>query len=160
MLIYRIGCFVQNRLNFAAISSRLYPVSSISADLSGAANAQGSAGETTAASSSRSTAASQKGDEEDTAEVDELAFQNLKNYDENPQGILLPEDQQFAYDDEGNIYYIVTMQSKSGVRETFPLYRVDLDLLCDAPFNDKVTVRSRSIALTPRKPDGSANSAE
>jgi len=52
------------------------------------------------------------------------------------------------------------MQSKSGVRETFPLYRVDLDLLCDAPFNDKVTVRSRSIALTPRKPDGSANSAE
>ena len=52
---------------------------------------------------------SQKDDEEDAAEVDELAFQNLKNYDENPQGILLPEDQQFAYDDEGNIYYISTI---------------------------------------------------
>ncbi len=52
------------------------------------------------------------------------------------------------------------MRSMSGVLETFPLYRVDLDLLCDALFNDTATVGNRSIALTPRRPDGSANGAE
>jgi hypothetical protein len=76
-------------------------------------NASASAGETTAASSSRSTAASQRDDEEEVDEVDEVAFQNLKNYDENPQGILLPADQTFAYDDEGNIYLVVSLAQQS-----------------------------------------------
>ncbi|MDH5737104.1 MAG: hypothetical protein OEZ23_02285, partial [Gammaproteobacteria bacterium] len=52
----------------------------------------------------RTTAAAQS-DEDEVAEVDEAAFQDLRNYDENPQGIRLPEDQYFALDDEGNIYY-------------------------------------------------------
>jgi hypothetical protein len=86
--------------------------------------------ETAASSSSRSTAASQQDDDEEVTEVDEVAFQNLKNYDENPQGILLPEDQSFAYDDLGNIYFNVTMSKNGfyGKKESFTLYRVDLDL--------------------------------
>mgnify|MGYP001223090075 CR=1 FL=1 len=72
----------------------------------------------------------QQDDEEEVAEVDEVAFQNLKNYDENPQGILLLEDQSFAYDDDGNIYFIVSLSHDGyyGQKETFSLYRVDLDL--------------------------------
>ncbi|MDZ7686810.1 MAG: hypothetical protein U5O39_19090 [Gammaproteobacteria bacterium] len=45
---------------------------------------------------------------------DEAAFQNLKNYDQNPQGILLPEDQRFAYDSDGNVYFMVTMTASMG----------------------------------------------
>ncbi len=93
-------------------------------------NASASAGQTNAASSSRSTAASQGDDEEEVAEVDEVAFQNLKNYDENPQGILLPEDQNFAYDDEGNIYLIVTLQGQihSAPPQAFTVFKVEMDL--------------------------------
>jgi hypothetical protein len=100
----------------------------VNTDLSGALASSGAAGQTIAASSTRSTAASQRDDEEDTTEVDELAFQNLKNYDENPQGILLPEDQQFAYDREGNIYFMITIRSANKQPERIPLYRVDLEL--------------------------------
>ncbi len=101
------------------------------ASLDSSANATASAGETSAVSSSRSTAASQRDDEEEVDEVDEVAFQNLKNYDENPQGILLPEDQSFAYDEDGNIYLIVTMGgvTQESQPETFTLYKVQLDLL-------------------------------
>ncbi|MBO6656344.1 MAG: hypothetical protein JJ934_05600, partial [Pseudomonadales bacterium] len=93
-------------------------------------NASASAGQTNAASSSRSTAASQGDDEEEVAEVDEVAFQNLKNYDENPQGILLPEDQNFAYDDEGNIYLVVTLQGQinSAPPQAFTVFKVEMDL--------------------------------
>ena len=68
------------------------------------------------------------------AEVDEVAFQNLKNYDENPQGILLPEDQSFAYDDDGNVYLIVPMAGliNSVPPESFTLYKVELNLEEDA----------------------------
>ncbi|MBQ75432.1 MAG: hypothetical protein CMQ20_10480 [Gammaproteobacteria bacterium] len=108
----------------------LFDIAAFSENLSGASSAEASAGETAASSSSRSTAASQQDDEEEVAEVDEVAFQNLKNYDENPQGILLPEDQSFAYDDDGNIYFIVSLSHDGyyGQKETFSLYRVDLDL--------------------------------
>jgi hypothetical protein len=99
-----------------------------SADLLGTSTASSNAGQTSAASSSRSTAASQRDDEEEVAEVDEAAFQNLKNYDENPQGILLPEDQRYAYDQEGSMYYMVTMRTSSGEYESFPLFKVDLTL--------------------------------
>ena len=93
-------------------------------------NASASAGQTKATSSSRSTAASQGDDEEEVAEVDELVFQNLKNFDENPQGILLPEDQNFAYDDEGNIYLIVTLQGQinSAPPQAFTVFKVEMDL--------------------------------
>jgi hypothetical protein len=102
-----------------------------------------SAGETSAASSSRSTAASQQEDEEEVSEVDEVAFERtLKNYDDNPQGILLPEEQRFSYDENGNIYFSVTLRKNesdvhrdgqrdgqgNGETETFTLYRVNLDL--------------------------------
>jgi hypothetical protein len=108
----------------------LFDIAAFSENLSGASSAEASAGETAASSSSRSTAASQQDDEEEVAEVDEVAFQNLKNCDENPQGILLPEDQSFAYDDDGNIYFIVSLSHDGyyGQKETFSLYRVDLDL--------------------------------
>ncbi|MBT7370666.1 MAG: hypothetical protein HN816_08475, partial [Gammaproteobacteria bacterium] len=100
-----------------------------SQNLVSAFNATASAGETNAASSSRSTAASQGDEDEEVAEVDELAFQNLKNYEENPQGILLPEDQIFAYDDDGNVYLIVTLtgQTQGAPAESFTLYKVELD---------------------------------
>jgi Repeats of unknown function (DUF5649) len=100
------------------------------ANLSAASNAEASAGETAASSSSRSTAASQQDEDEEVAEVDELVFQKLNNYDETPQGILLPIDQNFAYDDQGNIYFIVTLSKEGyyGQKESFTLYRVDLDL--------------------------------
>lgn len=93
-------------------------------------DASASAGQTNAASSSRSTAASQGDDEEEVAEVDELVFQNLKNFDENPQGILMPEDQNFAYDDEGNIYLVVTLQGQinSAPPEAFTVFKVEMDL--------------------------------
>ncbi|MEM7363002.1 MAG: hypothetical protein AAF525_03200 [Pseudomonadota bacterium] len=71
------------------VSSQSLFLESISASL----DSNATAGETSAAASSRSTAASQRDDEEEVAEVDEAAFQNLRNYDENPQGIRLPEDQ-------------------------------------------------------------------
>jgi hypothetical protein len=77
------------------------------ATLAGATTAEADAGDTSFKSSSKSTAASQKKDEEEVTEVDETAFQNLTSYEENPQGIALPADQQFAYDEEGNIYYLV-----------------------------------------------------
>ena len=88
--------------------------------------ANASAGETGASSSSRSTAASQRDDDEEVAEVDEAAFQNLRNYDENPQGILLPEDQRFAVDADGSVYFMVTMTTPQGRSYMAPLYRVDL----------------------------------
>ncbi|MFT5208815.1 MAG: hypothetical protein ACI9CE_000530 [Flavobacterium sp.] len=105
---------------------------SIIASLDIAVNATGSAGQTSASSSSRSTAASQRDDDEETAEVDELVFIQLNNYEQTPNGILLPEDQQVAYDDEGNIYYMVSMRNDGGDYEKIPLYRVDLDLRSEA----------------------------
>ena len=101
-----------------------------STNLFASANATASAGQTNAASASRSTAASQTEDEEEVAEVDEVAFQNLKNFDENPQGILLPEHQYIAYDEEGNIYFNVTLggQIQKSQAETYTLYKVRLDL--------------------------------
>ena len=124
-------------LNLDFSTTPAFDVSSLQSSI----NATASAGETAAASSSRSTAASQRDDEEEVAEVDEVAFQDLKNYDENPQGILLPDDQQFAYDDEGSIYFMITGSGGknviSGEKQPassqeafgrFPLYRVDLDL--------------------------------
>jgi hypothetical protein len=113
--------------DFSAISVQ------ISQNLSGTESASTNAGQTSASSSSRSTAASQRDDEDEVAEVDEAAFQNLKNYDENPQGIMMPEDQQFAYDDQGNIYFMVTMQTTSGELKNFPLFKVDLALQPAAP---------------------------
>ncbi len=100
------------------------------ANLSLSASATASAGETSASSSSRSTAASQRDDEEDVEEVDEVAFQNLRNYDENPQGIRLPEDQAYAVDDEGTMYFNVTVASDEvpGDVETFTLFALELDL--------------------------------
>ncbi|MFN3239203.1 MAG: hypothetical protein ACE37D_19400, partial [Pseudomonadales bacterium] len=100
--------------------------SSITASLQGTDSASSNAGQTSASSSSRSTAASQQDDEEEVAEVDEAAFQNLKNYDENPQGILLPEDQQFAYDASGNLYFMMAVRSDSGLTQSVPFYKVDL----------------------------------
>ena len=99
-------------------------------------NATASAGETSAASSSRSTAASQGDEDEEVAEVDELVFQNLRNYDESPQGLRLPEDQTFAYDDDGNVYLIVTLRGSAPVaaEESFTLYKVDLKATASTPF--------------------------
>jgi hypothetical protein len=87
----------------------------------------GTAGETAAASNSRSTAALQQDDEDEVAEVDEVAFQDLKNYDENFQGILLPQDQQFAYDEDGNSYFMATMRSQANV-ERVPSYKVPMSM--------------------------------
>jgi hypothetical protein len=100
--------------------------SSITQSLQGTDSASSNAGQTSASSSSRSTAASQQDDEDEVAEVDEAAFQNLKNYDENPQGILLPEDQQFAYDASGNLYFMMAVRSDSGLVQSVPFYKVDL----------------------------------
>ncbi len=93
-------------------------IEAFQANLSVATTSTASAGETSASSSSCSTAASQRDYEE---KVDEVASQNLKNYDENQQGIRLPDDQTFAYDDEGNIYFIVTLanpKAKGGSKES------------------------------------------
>ena len=133
--------------DFASISAQ------VTSALSGSDSASGNAGQTSAASSSRSTAASQRDDEDEVAEVDEAAFQNLKNYDENPQGILLPEDQQFAYDEDGNMYYMVTLRRDSGAVETFPLYRIDLSLssgrtLSSATFSTNYTPLAVNVDLT------------
>ena len=49
-----------------------------------------STGEASAAASPRTNVASQRDDEEEVAEVEEAAFQNLRNYDENPCRIRLP----------------------------------------------------------------------
>lgn len=103
-------------------------IAAFQANLSVATTSTASAGETSASSSSRSTAASQRDDEEKVDEDDEIAFQNLKNYDENPQGICLPDDQTFAYDDEVNIYFIVTLanpKAKGGF-ERITLYSIEL----------------------------------
>jgi hypothetical protein len=109
-----------------------FDVSAFQAALVQSSTAVASAGETSASSSSRSTAASQRDDDEDVEEVDELAFQNLKNYDENPQGIRLPDDQDqsFAFDDEGTMYFEITMSSDrvSGGFDTFRIYELRLDL--------------------------------
>jgi fibronectin-binding autotransporter adhesin len=96
--------------------------------IKGATIALASAGETGASSSSRATAASQRDEDEEVAEVDEAAFQDLRNYDENPQGILLPEDQRFAYDKDGNIYFMVTLKGADGHYYRAPLYKVQLGL--------------------------------
>ncbi|MCB1644659.1 MAG: hypothetical protein KDI36_04360 [Pseudomonadales bacterium] len=86
-------------------------ISAAASAVSQLSTSSGVAGDTTAAASSRSTAASQRDDEEEVAEVDELAFQDLKNYDENPQGIRLPEDQVAAVDDQGNVWFMVTLRA-------------------------------------------------
>jgi hypothetical protein len=101
--------------------------------VSGIVEATTNAGPTDAAKNSQTTAAAQRDEEEEVAEVDEAAFQDLKNYDESPQGILMPVDQQFAYDDEGNIYFMVTLRGAQpyGVDARVPLYRVKLSL--DSP---------------------------
>ena len=106
-------------------------VDSFNASIASSANATASAGETSAASSSRSTAASQGDEEEEVAEVDELVFENLRNYDENLQGLKLPEDQAFAYDDDGNVYLIVTLRGSVPeiTEETFTLFKVELDAM-------------------------------
>ena len=104
--------------------------------LAGTDSASSNAGQTSASSSSRSTAASQQDDEDEVAEVDEAAFQNLRNFDENPQGILLPEDQQFAYDDSGNLYFMMAMRSSGGSVYSVPFYKVDLSsqVLADSAY--------------------------
>jgi hypothetical protein len=66
------------------------------------------------------------------AEVDEAAFEELRNYDESPRGILLPEDQQLAMDSEGNIYFQVRYRSNGqyqvvGQSSDWLIYRVPLD---------------------------------
>jgi hypothetical protein len=114
-------------------------VADYNSNISNTSVSAASAGETSAAASSRSTAASQQEDEEEVSEVDEVAFERtLKNYDDNPQGILLPDEQRFSYDENGNIYFNVTLRKNGsdglsvgqGKREseTFTLYKVDLDL--------------------------------
>jgi hypothetical protein len=123
------------------VSPTIFEVSAAdyNSDISNTSVSAASAGETSAAASSRSTAASQQEDEEEVSEVDEVAFEiTLKNYDDNPQGILLPEEQRFSYDESGNIYFNVTLRKNEthGPRvgqgnrdwETFTLYKVDLDL--------------------------------
>ncbi len=117
------------RVNLAAPIS--IDVDSFNASIASSANATASAGETSAASSSRSTAASQGDEEEEVAEVDELVFENLRNYDENLQGLKLPEDQAFAYDDDGNVYLIVTLRGSvpEMTEETFTLFKVELDAM-------------------------------
>jgi hypothetical protein len=95
--------------------------------IAGVSITAGTAGETAAASNSRSTAALQQDDEDEVAEVDEVAFQDLKNYDENFQGILLPQDQRFAYDDDGNSYFMATMRSQDNV-ERVPSYKVRMSM--------------------------------
>ena len=111
------------------------------ANLNSATTSVASAGETSASSSSRSTAASQRDDEEKVEEVDEVAFQNLKNYDENPQGIRLPDDQSFAYDDEGNIYFMVTLANPKakGGYEQITLYRLELSAQDDDKLDSELT---------------------
>jgi hypothetical protein len=98
--------------------------------LSSSRTAEANAGDTSFKASSKSTAASQRDEDEEVAEVDETAFQNLTNYAENPQGILLPQDQQFAYDDEGNIYYLVKYREDSQTEQQeddqqWELYKVN-----------------------------------
>jgi len=51
------------------------------------------AGELEAASNSWLGAALRQDDEAEVVEVDDVAFQDLKGYDENSQGILPPQDQ-------------------------------------------------------------------
>ncbi len=123
-----------NAIDVGSSISILNPVTinidDFSSSLTTSVNASASAGQTSAASSSRSTAASQRDDDEEVDEVDEVAFQNLKNYDENTNGIRLPEDQVFAYDEEGNIYFIVTLAGKTRPvsTEKVTLYQVRLGL--------------------------------
>jgi hypothetical protein len=128
-------------------------IEAFKANLSVATTSTASAGETSASSSSRSTAASQRDDEEKVDEVDEVAFQNLKNYDENQQGIRLPDDQTFAYDDEGNIYFIVTLanpKAKGGF-ERITLYSLELIADAGSRVDDEfsVAVGSEENAFSP-----------
>ncbi|MEX2487918.1 MAG: hypothetical protein WD356_00145, partial [Pseudomonadales bacterium] len=116
--------------------------------LSTASNTRGRVGQTDAAANSRSTEASQREDEEEVAEVDEAAFQDLRNYDENPQGIRLPPDQRFAYDHEGNIYFIVTLPASDQrvAGDSFVLYRVNLDLAYDTSSDDEADRHRSDLA--------------
>ena len=128
-------------------------IEAFQANLSVATTSTASAGETSASSSSRTSAASQRDDEEKVDEVDEVAFQNLKNYDENPQGIRLPDDQTFAYDDEGNIYFLVTLanpKAKGGF-EKITLYSLELsaDLGSRAGEEFSVAVGSEENTFSP-----------
>jgi hypothetical protein len=102
------------------------------ATLTSSITAEADAGDTSFKSSSKSTAASQRDEDEEVAEVDETAFQNLTSYEENPQGIQLPADQQFAYDEEGNIYYLVRYKDGSKTSQLTPdgkwqLYKVSFN---------------------------------
>jgi hypothetical protein len=116
-----------SRLNVFDVNS----FDSIINTIAGVSITAGTAGETAAASNSRSTASLQQDDEDEVAEVDEVVFQDLKNYDENLTGILLPEDQRFAYDEEGNSYFMVTIRSQGKV-EHVPSYQVRLSRTHDA----------------------------
>ncbi len=125
-----IDSLVNPDSSFGALAGSLFGdfsaiATGVTSALAGTDSASTNAGQTSASSSSRSTAASQQDDEDEVAEVDEAAFQNLKNYDENPQGILLPEDQQFAYDEQGNLYFMMAMRTETGVKAV-PYYKVDL----------------------------------
>ena len=116
-------------------------IEAFQANLSSATTSLASAGETSASSSSRSTAASQRDDEEKVEEIDEVAFQNLKNYDENPQGLRLPDDQSFAYDDDGNIYFMVTLANPKakGGYEQITLYTLELSAQNDDKLDRELT---------------------
>jgi hypothetical protein len=118
-------------LSGAAAPGTVFNVNSIDLGITNTVLAGSSgAGETPVASNSRSTAAAQRDDEDELAEVNEVAFQDLKSYDENPQGMMLPEDQQFTYDPQGNIYFMVTLRGDYpyGTDKRVPLYRVNLSL--------------------------------
>lgn len=98
-------------------------------DLDASMNSTAQLGQTAAQSSTRTTAASSRSDEDEVASVDETAFQNLKNYDENPNGILLPEDQRYAYDTGGDVHLQTPMRitessaNKNAEREPSPQHK-------------------------------------
>jgi len=68
-------------------------VDSIVNAIAGASMTAVTAGETEAAFSFRLAAALRQDDEVEVVEVDEVAFQGLKDYDESSQGVLPPQDQ-------------------------------------------------------------------
>ena len=84
-------------------------------------------------SASRSTAASQRDDEEEVADVDAAAFESLLPYDVCSEDcMLLPEDQQLAMDTNGRIYFQVRYQPNeryqaSGRSDNWLIYRLDQD---------------------------------
>ena len=96
------------------------------AALASAEESVATAGNTALQSQSRSTASSNRGDEEEVAEIDEEAFVDITRWRlSDVNGIMLLEDQQVAY---GNVYFMVRLAGLPHSAHPPVLYRLDMDL--------------------------------